>query len=214
MKRFKVLICSRLESRYLQAMAVGLGLPATAFWVDQHVHNWSPSWKMLPADMFIGVVNPIGYGMTLLVVTMALWALGWWAERPRLHQAAWFASWTFLVAGSIEFALKHLVGRPRPNAVTMSMLPIGPSYTPEFDSFPSGHATSVFAVACAFAYFYPRLRWPLYLLAACISLGRLYLDRHYVSDVLAGAFIGIVVTTFLLQYKDSLPSFKFSRTEG
>src|SRR5205807_2881288 len=81
-KRFKVLICSRLESRYLQAMAVGLGLPATAFWVDQHVHNWSPSWKMLPADMFIGVVNPIGYGMTLLVVTMALWALGWCAKRP------------------------------------------------------------------------------------------------------------------------------------
>ena len=214
MKRFKVLICSRLESRYLQAMAVGLGLPATAFWVDQHVHNWSPSWKMLPADMFIGVVNPIGYGMTLLVVTMALWALGWCAKRPRLHQAAWFASWTFLVAGSIEFALKHLVGRPRPNAGTMSMLPIGPSYTPEFDSFPSGHATSVFAVACAFAYFYPSLRWPLYLLAICISLGRLYLDRHYVSDVLAGALLGTIVTTVLLQYKDCLPSFKFSRTEG
>ena len=214
MKRFKVRVCSRLGSRSLQAMAVGLGLPATAFLVDQHVHTLSPSWKMPPVDMFIGVVNPIGYGMTLLVVTMALWALAWWAERPRLHQAAWFASWTFLVAGSIEFALKHLVGRPRPNAGTMSMLPIGPSYTPEFDSFPSGHATSVFAVACAFGYFYPRLRWPLYLLAACISFGRLYLDRHYVSDVLAGAFIGIVVTTFLLQYKDSLPSFRSSRTEG
>jgi membrane-associated phospholipid phosphatase len=213
-KRFKVQVNSYLASRYVQAMAVGLGLPATAFLVDQHVHTWSPSWKMPPVDMFVGVVNPIGYGMTLLVVTMALWALAWCAKRPRLRQAAWFASWTFLIAGSIEFALKHLVGRPRPNAATMSMLPIGPNYTPEFDSFPSGHATSVFAVACAFGYFYPRLRWPLYLLAACISLGRLYLDRHYVSDVLAGALIGTVVTTVFLQYKDSLPSFKFSRTEG
>jgi membrane-associated phospholipid phosphatase len=214
MKRFKVQVKFYLGSRYLQVMAAGLGLPVVAFLVDHHVHTWSPSWKMPPVDMFIGVVNPIGYGMTLLVVTMALWALGCCAKVPRLHQASWFASWTFLVAGSIEFALKHMVGRPRPNAGTMSMLPIGPSYTPEFDSFPSGHATSVFAVACAFAYFYPRLRWPLYLLAASISLGRLYLDRHYVSDVLAGAFIGIVVTTVLLQYKDSLPSFKFSRTEG
>ena len=214
MKRLKIQIDSCLASRYVQAMLVILCLPATAFLVDHDVHTWSPTWKTLPLDMFIGAVNPIGYGMTLLVVTMALCALGLCAERPRLHQAAWFASWTFLIAGSIEFALKHLVGRPRPNAGTMSMLPIGPSYIPEFDSFPSGHATSVFAVACAFAYFYPRLRWPLYLLAACISFGRLYLDRHYVSDVLAGAFIGIVVTTFLLQYKDSLPSFKFSRTEG
>jgi membrane-associated phospholipid phosphatase len=96
----------------------------------------------------------------------------------------------------------------------MSMLPIGPSYTPNFDSFPSGHATSVFAVACAFGYFYPRLRWPLFLLAACISLGRLYLDRHYVSDILAGALIGIAVTTVLLQHKDSLPSFRSSSVAG
>ena len=214
MKRFKARICSRLGSRSLQVMGVGLGLPATAFLVDPHVHTWSRSWKMPSLDVFIGTVNPIGYGMTLLVVTMALCAVGWCAERPRLQQAAWFASWTFVIAGIIEFALKHLVGRPRPNAGTMSMLPIGPSYTPEFDSFPSGHATSVFAVACAFAYFYPRVRWPLYLLAICISLGRLYLDRHYVSDVLAGALIGTVVTTVLLQYKDSLPSFRSSRTEG
>ena len=139
MKRLKIQIDSCLASGYVQAMLVILCLPATAFLVDHDVHTWSPTWKTLPLDMFIGAVNPIGYGMTLLVVTMALCALGLCAERPRLHQAAWFASWTFLIAGSIEFALKHLVGRPRPDAGAMSMLPIGPSYTPNFDSFPSGH---------------------------------------------------------------------------
>ena len=214
MKRLKIQVESCFGSRSVQAMSVGVGLPLTAFFVDQHIHTWSPSWKMLPLDLFIGAVNPIGYGVTLLVVTMALCASGWCAERPRLCEAAWFASWTFVIAGVVEFWLKHLVGRPRPDAAAMSMLPIGPSYTPNFDSFPSGHATSVFAVACAFGYFYPRLRWPLYLLAASISLGRLYLDRHYVSDVLAGAMIGMVVTTVLLQYKDALPSFRSSRTEG
>jgi len=215
MERFKVQVHSCLASRYVQAMSVILCLPVVAFLVDQHVHVSSRSWKMPPLDLFIGVVNPIGYGVTLLVVCLALYGLGWRVERPRLHEAAWFASWTFVIAGLIEFALKHLVGRPRPdNGAVMSMLPIGPSLTPGFDSFPSGHATSVFAVACAFAYFYPRLRWPLYLLALSISLGRLYLDRHYVSDVLAGALIGIIVTTVLLQYKDSLPSFRSSRTEG
>jgi membrane-associated phospholipid phosphatase len=193
-------------------MSVILCLPLTAFLVDQHIHTWSPSWKMLPLDMYIGIVNPIGYGVTLLLVCLALSGMGWCAKRPRLCEAAWFASWTFVIAGVVEFSLKHLVGRPRPDAAAMSMLPIGPSYTPNFDSFPSGHATSVFAVACAFAYFYPRLRWPLYLLALSIALGRLYLDRHYVSDVLAGALIGMVVTTFLLQYKDSLPSFRPFRT--
>ncbi len=212
MKRLREQMGACLTSRYVQITSVVIGLPAVAILVDPQVHNTSPSWKMLPLDLFIGVVNPIGYGMTLFMVTLALCAVGWYAERPRLSEASWFASWTFLIAGSLEFALKHLVGRPRPDSGAMSMLPIGPSYTPNFDSFPSGHATSVFAVACAFSYFYPRLRWPLYLLAICISFGRLYLDRHYVSDVLAGALIGITVTTVLLQYKDSLPSFRSSRT--
>jgi membrane-associated phospholipid phosphatase len=214
MNRFKDQLDCCLASRYVQALSMILCLPVVAFLVDQQVHTWSPSWKMLPLDLFIGMVNPLGYGVNPLVICLALYGLARYGERPRLHEAAWCASWTFVIAGSIEFALKHLVGRPRPDAGAMSMLPIGPSYTPNFDSFPSGHATSVFAVACAFAYFYPRLRWPLYLLAACISVGRLYLNRHYVSDVLAGAMIGIVVTTVLLQHKDSLPSFRSSRIEA
>jgi len=214
MRRLKAQVGPYLGSRYVQATSAVLGLPVVGFLADQDVHTWSPSWKMLPLDLFIGLVNPLGYGVNPLVICLALYGLGRYAERPRLYEAAWFASWTFVIAGSIEFALKHLVGRPRPDAGAMSMLPIGPSYTADFDSFPSGHATSVFAVACAFAYFYPRLRWPLYLLAACISLGRLYLDRHYVSDVLAGALIGIVATTILLQHKDSLPLFRSSRMEG
>jgi membrane-associated phospholipid phosphatase len=214
MERFKAQVGSCLTSRYVQATSVVFSLPVLGYLVDHDVHSWSPAWKMPPLDVFIGAVNPIGYGVTLLLVTLALSALGRYAERARLYEAAWFASWTFVIAGCLEFALKHLVGRPRPDSGALSMLPIGPSYTPNFDSFPSGHATSVFAVACAFGHFYPRLRWPLYLLAGSISLGRLYLDRHYVSDVLGGALLGIVVTTFLLQYKESLPTFRSSRIEG
>jgi membrane-associated phospholipid phosphatase len=216
MERFKAQVGSCLTSRYVQASSMFFSLPVLGLLVDHDVHTWSPAWKTLPLDLYIGIVNPIGYGLTLLVVTLALCAVGWFAKRPRLYEAAWFASWTFVIAGSIEFALKHLVGRPRPDSGALSMLPIGPSYTPNFDSFPSGHATSVFAVACALGHFYPRLRWPLYLLAGSISLGRLYLDRHYVSDVLGGALIGIVVTTLILQYKDYLPSsaFRSYRTEA
>jgi membrane-associated phospholipid phosphatase len=210
-KRLKDRVGTCVKSKYVQTTSVLLGLPAVALLVDPQVHNTSPSWKMAPLDMFIGVVNPLGNGMNLLLVALALFAVAWFAERPKLQQAAWFASWTFIIAGSIEFALKHLVGRPRPDSGAMSMLPIGPTYTPNFDSFPSGHATSLFAIACAFSYFYPRLRWPLYLLAICVSVGRLYLDRHYVSDVLGGAVIGIAVTAVLFQYKDSLPRLKSSR---
>ena len=103
--------------------------------------------------------------------------------------------------GHAEFAVKHLVGRPRPSARALSAPLLGPSFVPDVDSFPSGHATSVFAVATVFAAYYPRLRWPLYGLAAAVALGRVYLERHYVSDILAGATIGTIVATYFLTHR-------------
>src|SRR5437667_300439 len=108
-------------------------------------------------------------------------------------------------AGLIEFSLQHLVGRPRPGAALASAGLLGPSFAPDIDSFPSGHATSVFAVATVFAAYYPRLRWPLYALAAAIALGRVYLARHYVSDIIAGAALGAIVAACLYRYRQTLP---------
>jgi membrane-associated phospholipid phosphatase len=71
---------------------------------------------------------------------------------------------------------------------------------PELDSFPSGHDTSVFAVATVLGAFYPRVRWPLYGLAGVIALGRVSLDRHYASDVVAGALIGLAIASFTLRH--------------
>jgi membrane-associated phospholipid phosphatase len=54
--------------------------------------------------------------------------------------------------GLVEYVLlKDLVRRQRPAAGEVLL-------GPELDSFPSGHATSVFAAATALGAFYPRVR--------------------------------------------------------
>ena len=40
------------------------------------------------------------------------------------------------------------------------------------------------------SYFYPGLEWPLYFLAVSISISRVVLGMHFLSDVLAGAILG------------------------
>jgi membrane-associated phospholipid phosphatase len=57
-------------------------------------------------------------------------------------------------------------------------------------SFPSGHTAT--SVACAFVVgsFAPRLRLPLYVLAALIAFSRLYNGDHFPLDVLGGALLG------------------------
>ena len=192
-------------SRRPAAFALLLLVLGAALLFDGFVAASIPHFKNPILNAVVGTINPIGSGVTLLIVCVALAVVSRRLRRPRLHDAACISALAFASAGLIEFSLKHLVGRPRPGAALASAGLLGPSFAPDIDSFPSGHATSVFAVATVFAAYYPRLRWPLYALAAAIALGRVYLARHYVSDIIAGAALGAIVAACLYRYRQTLP---------
>jgi membrane-associated phospholipid phosphatase len=185
----------------LLALGVPLLLVATALVIDARVAGWAADWKQPLLDVLVGLLNPIGGGITLLVVCLGLGALCTWWPQSRLREAAWLAAVGFACAGLVEFTIKHLVGRVRPDGALHGVVVAGPTFAPDVDSFPSGHATSVFAVAAVFAAFYPRLSAPLYFLAAAIAVGRVYLGRHYLSDIMAGALIGWIVAWALLRVR-------------
>ncbi len=88
----------------------------------------------------------------------------------------------------LNYAIKLLVKRPRP--VLAGLPPLGGA--PSSLSFPSAHATSSFAVATAMVRVDPAMAGA-FAVAILISLGRPYLGMHYPSDVLAGAFLGVVL---------------------
>ena len=69
---------------------------------------------------------------------------------------------------------------------------------------PSGHATNAFAVATVLGHRYPTYRVPLYALAASVAFARVYLGRHYPSDVLAGAAVGLVVSSVVLRADEKI----------
>ena len=173
--------------------------------VDGFVAASVPHFKSPALNAVVDVINPIGTGVTLLVVCVALATVSRRVRWTRLHDAGCIAALAFTGAGLVEFTLKHLVGRPRPDAVLASPGLLGPTFVHDVDSFPSGHATSVFAVATVFGAYYPRLRWPLYALAAAIAVGRVYLARHYVSDIVAGGALGTIVALTLYRNRHALP---------
>ena len=85
--------------------------------------------------------------------------------------------------------VKRLIGRVRPSDV-------GPfAYVPwswrnEYASLPSGHSTTAFAAAVAIAAIWPKARIPMLVYAAIIALSRVVITAHFVSDVVAAAFVG------------------------
>lgn len=94
---------------------------------------------------------------------------------------------TSLVIGlALTFVFQYLALRPRPEQVRL-LVP-----TPNFPSFPSGHATAAFSVAVIVALVYRRwYGWALALGgASLIALSRVYLGVHYPSDILGGAILG------------------------
>jgi membrane-associated phospholipid phosphatase len=92
------------------------------------------------------------------------------------------------VAIVLNYGIKLAVKRPRP--VLEGLPPLGGA--PSSLSFPSAHALSSFAVATAMFRVDPATAGT-FAVAAALSLGRPYLGMHYPSDVLAGAFLGVVL---------------------
>jgi undecaprenyl-diphosphatase len=99
-----------------------------------------------------------------------------------------------LAAGSgtlIFLQLKRITGRKRPCSIEPScwarLLP------PDQFSFPSGHTITAFAVSLPLMLFYPDLMAGLLFCACSIAISRILLGLHFLSDVLAGAGIGLLL---------------------
>jgi len=67
----------------------------------------------------------------------------------------------------------------------------------DYHSFPSGHTTTAFTIATVLTLMFPRY-WPAFFgYGAVMALSRVLSWNHYVSDVIAGAMFGTIVTLIL-----------------
>jgi undecaprenyl-diphosphatase len=64
-------------------------------------------------------------------------------------------------------------------------------------SFPSGHALNAFAIGSVIALAFPSLVVPVLGLATSVAASRVMLGLHWLSDVIAGALVGLVIGTFV-----------------
>ncbi len=109
-----------------------------------------------------------------------------------------------LVSGILAQILKHLIGRPRPNTmVAEDQIAINFfSFDSGYHSFPSGHATTIFAVALVLVFSLPKLKYFFYFLASVVAFSRVVVGAHYITDIIAGvcvAFIGFKLALYILK---------------
>lgn len=107
---------------------------------------------------------------------------------------AWYMFVAVLGAGLITAVLKILVGRARPKFFdTLGAAHFEPlHFGYAFASFPSGHATTITALATVLALRFPKLVWLFAMLAITIASSRVVIGSHYPSDVVMGMTIGVL----------------------
>lgn len=69
-------------------------------------------------------------------------------------------------------------------------------------SFPSGHATTAFALYSLLAFFAKRnyIKLLLFVMAALSAFSRVYLSQHFVKDIEAGAIIGFGISLLVFYF--------------
>lgn len=136
-------------------------------------------------DIVFNFFNNFGDGVYILAADSMLFALGGDNERKTAKKIIEAVA----VSGVISYVAKVIAGRERPSTsstpYTFKMFSFSDS------SLPSGHTTAAFAWATILGDSYD-IGYITYPVAFLCGIARIYKDAHWPSDVLFGAFIGIV----------------------
>lgn len=118
-----------------------------------------------------------------------------------LFTYAAFIFYTVAATGLLAIAFKWSLGRARPKLYEE----VGPvrfdflAFDGTFTSFPSGHSTTVAALATALAFIFPAYRWLIIVAAFWLAFSRVMVGAHYPSDVIAGTLLGMTFTFFTVR---------------
>ncbi len=123
----------------------------------------------------------------------------------------------YIIGGGASALIKNIFHRHRPyeNDPPDPYIWDGPvPFTLDHASFPSGHTTSAFAVASVLAFGYKDKPWvgiSSFTMATLVGLSRINDDKHWASDVVAGAalgsFIGITLSKINFRYLEVSPQY-------
>ncbi len=131
-----------------------------------------------------------------------LYGLGYLTDEPALSRTAWHALVGLAATTVVEGGLKIAVGRQRPNAGSDTDEFHPGSFDNAWQSYPSGHTSAAFSLATTFAEESddPLVSVLSYGGAGIVGWARIRDDRHWLSDVVAGAVVGTVTTHMTLRW--------------
>jgi hypothetical protein len=160
---------------YLSA-ATGLGLAIRPF--EKEI---SAAFGKQDKDLLSKAPDKFGGTLTVVGASLLTYLLGNITKNPQLTNTGLVLLEAVATTQVLTLAIKHLANRARPNG--------------ENDySFPSGHASGMFtAAAVVDARYGWKAGMPAYLVAGFVGYSRIRMQKHFPTDVIAGAALGTIM---------------------
>ncbi|MBO5489090.1 MAG: phosphatase PAP2 family protein [Eubacterium sp.] len=157
-------------------------------WLDAAVMNFVSSIHNDTLTVIMKVLTDIVGSVGWIWVIIALTLICFKKTRPVGLTMALAMLLGLIIGNGV---LKNLIARPRPCWRNEDILLL--AKVPTDYSFPSGHTMVSFEAATSI--FLANKKWgiPALILASAIGFSRIYLGVHYVTDVLAGVVIGVLL---------------------
>jgi len=175
--------------RWWHAAAAAGGLSALML-LDHPVQRYARHNSGTGADNVSSVVRHFGQPEVYGTVTVGLLAAGMVSHQPAITRAGGRLAASLVLAGGTVEAGKVVFGRPRPES---SLDADGYSPFSGQASMPSGHSAIAFAMATSLSddIHRPWASVGLYSIATAVAWSRINDNRHWLTDVTAGALVGI-----------------------
>ncbi len=158
----------------LLPMLIGVGATATTTAFDDPIKDFFYGHERLEELGEAGSV--IGNHLVVAGVTGGLLLSGYLSTDPRHRSMMFILAQGYAVNTTVTAAVKVTTRRLRPDGENRV-------------SFPSGHTSTFFTWATILDHYYGRkIAIPAYLVATLVGISRLESSRHFLSDVVAGAW--------------------------
>jgi hypothetical protein len=184
---------TRGESWKKPGLWVAIGLSGASFALDGR-----PAERLRTDPCYKGfndVFASNGSAVVIAGVPLALTAAGELAGHDGLTQIGWKTSEAALDAYVVSTVLKLVTQRSRPHKGSTH------GFWEGGNSFPSGHAAVVWAIAATTAHHFEKRKWVawvVYPVAAVVSFSRVTSGNHFPSDAVAGSALGFAIGRYVV----------------
>lgn len=163
---------------------IGLISTIISFLLDSYIILFISLIQNIFFTDFFSIITLIGEIEFFIPMSIII-SIFFFARKKRVS-GLWFS---VVVVGIIVFFTKLIINRPRPYESHDIIAMIHTTMS----SFPSGHAMVVFSLVPFMTKNFPSHKYYFFAIAILVAFSRVYLNVHYFSDIVAGAFIGYLI---------------------